>query len=124
MSLKIIIAGAGIAGLVSGIALRQAGHDVEVRQPFACPSPARIVDMLANKPADIREVKVRDRDRRCIDAHSKWQANHASPFPNIALMPLPRCEGPHKARLLVCQRTCRQDGEVERGAWAGSGTHG
>jgi 2-polyprenyl-6-methoxyphenol hydroxylase-like FAD-dependent oxidoreductase len=30
MPLKIIVVGAGIAGLCAGIALRQAGHEVEV----------------------------------------------------------------------------------------------
>lgn len=30
MPLKIIVVGAGIAGLCAGLALRQAGHEVEV----------------------------------------------------------------------------------------------
>lgn len=31
MPLKIIVVGAGIGGLVTSLALRQAGHEVEVR---------------------------------------------------------------------------------------------
>jgi salicylate hydroxylase len=33
MPLKVIVVGAGIGGLTAAVALRQAGHGVEVRNP-------------------------------------------------------------------------------------------
>jgi 2-polyprenyl-6-methoxyphenol hydroxylase-like FAD-dependent oxidoreductase len=52
MPLKIIIVGAGIAGLCAGIALRQAGHEVEVCllvDKSLCPalsSPKRLLNLV------------------------------------------------------------------------------
>ena len=48
MSLKVIVVGAGIAGLCASIALRQAGHQVEVRRcstnlRYLCPCSSLVV---------------------------------------------------------------------------------
>jgi thioredoxin reductase len=47
--MKVIIVGAGIAGLAAGIALRRKGHDVKVRVYFITQTPLEItLDRYSN----------------------------------------------------------------------------
>ena len=62
--LRVLIAGAGIGGLSAAIALRQAGHDVEVSKD----SPSRR-SLADDEDLDIRIESFCDGDRRC-DSHS------------------------------------------------------
>lgn len=67
MALKIIIVGAGIAGICAGIALRQAGHQVEVIENsivWRYPLLSQFVDypksdILSDLLSDLREVQIR-----------------------------------------------------------------
>lgn len=58
--LKIIVVGAGIAGLCTAVALRQAGHNVEVRAQYPSQLVSRIAMLIGVIRKDLREIQVRD----------------------------------------------------------------
>lgn len=58
------IIGAGIAGLSAAIALRQVGHDVEVRTAISGSGS------MLTCSSDVRTVRIQVRDRGCYHCHS------------------------------------------------------
>ena len=93
MPLSIIIVGAGIAGLCTAVALRQAGHTVKVSkslatvtegqyccfgsQPHILSKLLRILELTRNL-LDIRKVPLRSRGRCSARTFFEWNPSAAT----------------------------------------------
>jgi hypothetical protein len=78
-TMKVIIVGAGIAGLAAGIGLRRGGHQVTVSPSTNSPIPhsTRRLESLTLTPPDLRTLQPRPRNRRRAKHLSKRLARSA-----------------------------------------------
>lgn len=75
MPLSIIIAGAGIGGLCTSVALQQAGHSVKVGSPHEKEKGR----LLTGINSGFREIPIRRRGWCSASSHSEWRTGTITP---------------------------------------------